>query len=53
MIGNDIVDLLAANAQSDPMRPRFLNKIFTEKEQEIIFNSKVPDVQIPEDLTRE
>ncbi|MFK7807493.1 MAG: 4'-phosphopantetheinyl transferase superfamily protein [Saprospiraceae bacterium] len=33
MIGNDIVDLQLAKKESNWKRPRFLQKIFTEKEQ--------------------
>lgn len=40
MIGNDIVDLVKAKADSDWQRPRFLDKIFTSAEQEIIQNSE-------------
>ncbi|MFD2552407.1 4'-phosphopantetheinyl transferase superfamily protein [Bizionia sediminis] len=40
MIGNDIVDLNIAAQQSNWKRPRFLNKIFTEQEQQLIHNSK-------------
>ncbi len=36
MIGNDIVDLTIAKIESEWNRPRFLNKIFTEKEQQYI-----------------
>ena len=37
MIGNDIVDLKQAAIDSNWQRPRFLEKVFTESEQEIIF----------------
>ena len=43
MIGNDIVDLNMASIQSNWQRKGFLNKIFTEKEQEIIKNSIFPN----------
>lgn len=36
MIGNDIVDLRQAALESDPLRPRFLKKVFTPNEQLII-----------------
>lgn len=36
MIGNDIVDLNAANLESNWQRPRFLSKLFSKKEQKII-----------------
>ncbi|MBR9915713.1 MAG: 4-phosphopantetheinyl transferase family protein [Algicola sp.] len=40
MIGNDIVDLRQAAKDSNWKRPRFLNKIFTAKEQLIISTSE-------------
>jgi phosphopantetheine--protein transferase-like protein len=36
MIGNDIVDLKQAAKDSNWRRPRFLDKVFTQKEQEFI-----------------
>ncbi len=36
MIGNDIVDLKQASIESNWKRPRFLDKVFTEKEQQLI-----------------
>jgi len=39
MIGNDIVDLVQARLQSNWKRKGFLEKIFTQKEQELIFSS--------------
>ncbi|MEM6515182.1 MAG: 4'-phosphopantetheinyl transferase superfamily protein [Bacteroidota bacterium] len=39
MIGNDIVDLSFAEMSSNWKRPRFLEKIFTENERQIIFSS--------------
>ncbi len=42
MIGNDIVDLNLAAVQHNWKRNRFLNKVFTEYEQELIFSSKIP-----------
>ena len=39
MIGNDIVDLNLAKVQSNWQRKGFLEKQFTEEEQEIILNS--------------
>lgn len=39
MVGNDIVDLLQANEESNWQRPRFLEKLFTESEQQLIQNS--------------
>lgn len=40
MIGNDIVDLNLAKTQSNWQRKGFLDKIFTEREQQIIKNAK-------------
>lgn len=39
MIGNDIVDLKEAKLKSNWQRPRFLEKLFTLKEQQFIHNS--------------
>jgi len=39
MIGNDIVDIAEAKLKSNWQRPRFLDKLFTLKEQLIIKNS--------------
>ncbi|WCO01768.1 4'-phosphopantetheinyl transferase family protein [Psychroserpens ponticola] len=39
MIGNDVVDLKQAAKDSNWKRPRFLDKVFTQKEQSIIFYS--------------
>jgi len=39
MIGNDIVDLKIAAKESNWKRPRFLNKVFTTDEQELIANA--------------
>ncbi len=46
MIGNDIVDLRLAALESDPMRPRFLNKVFTLREQAYIFKASTPLKQL-------
>ncbi len=43
MIGNDIVDLVQARFQSNWKRKGFVQKIFTQKEQELIFSSKNPE----------
>ena len=43
MIGNDIVDLKLAQKESNWKRPRFLDKIFTQKEQNLIVESAQPD----------
>lgn len=40
MIGNDVVDLKQAEKDSNWERPRFLDKVFTESEQQLIFNSE-------------
>lgn len=40
MIGNDIVDIATAQRESNWQRPRFLQKLFTENEQQIILNSE-------------
>ena len=39
MIGNDIVDIEEARQKSNWQRPRFLEKLFTLKEQQLIYNS--------------
>lgn len=46
MIGNDIVDLILAKEQSNWKRPRFLNKIFTSKEQKYIADAVQPDKMV-------
>ena len=43
MIGNDIVDLRQAANDSDWKRPRFLDKVFTQKEQTIISSSETKE----------
>lgn len=40
MIGNDVVDLHLANLENDWQRPRYLSKIFTQKEQSHIAAEK-------------
>ena len=40
MIGNDIVDIAEAKLKSNWQRPRFLDKLFTLKEQQYIHNSE-------------
>jgi len=42
MIGNDIVDLKQASLESNWKRKRFLNKVFTQKEQTYISKSEYP-----------
>ena len=40
MVGNDLVDIKTARSSSDWERPRFLETIFTSKEQRLILNSE-------------
>ncbi|WP_179009378.1 4'-phosphopantetheinyl transferase superfamily protein [Winogradskyella forsetii] len=42
MVGNDIVDLEEAKRASNWQRPRFLNKLFAPKEQQLIHSSENP-----------
>ena len=44
MIGNDIIDLQLARKESNWQRPRFLEKIFTQEEQDFIHHS--PDKEM-------
>jgi len=46
MIGNDVVDLALAAAESNWQRKGYLQKIFTEKEQQIIFTAENPNVKV-------
>ena len=46
MIGNDLVDLQLANQESNWKRPRFLQKIFTAKEQDFIAGTTQKDKAI-------
>lgn len=46
MIGNDVVDLALAKIESNWQRSRFLAKIFTKKEQEIIFLSDDQELMV-------
>jgi phosphopantetheinyl transferase (holo-ACP synthase) len=46
VIGNDIVDLALAQKESNWKRKGFLNKIFTDKEQLLIFNALNPEVMV-------
>jgi phosphopantetheinyl transferase (holo-ACP synthase) len=46
VIGNDIVDLALAQKESNWKRKGFLNKIFTEKEQLLIFNDLNPELMV-------
>jgi phosphopantetheinyl transferase (holo-ACP synthase) len=44
MIGNDIVDLALAKKDSNWKRRGFLDKLFTQKEQELILSSSNPEI---------
>jgi len=46
VIGNDIVDLKLANTEINWRRNGFLNKIFTQQEQNQILTSKIPDLTV-------
>ena len=46
MIGNDIVDLALARKESNWKRNRFLDKIFTVKEQLLISASENPEIMV-------
>jgi phosphopantetheinyl transferase (holo-ACP synthase) len=46
MVGNDIIDLNKANAESNWKREGYLNKIFNVQEQKKILKSANPDVMI-------
>ena len=46
MIGNDIVDLKQAAKDSSWKRPRFLDKIFTPREQQLIWSAKDQDQMV-------
>lgn len=46
MIGNDIIDLALARKESNWKRSGFFDKIFTEKEQILISNSKNPEITV-------
>ncbi|MEK8181143.1 4'-phosphopantetheinyl transferase superfamily protein [Flavobacterium buctense] len=46
MIGNDIVDLAKAKKESNWQRKGFLDKLFTEKEQELILTSDNPEQMV-------
>lgn len=46
MIGNDLVDLALAKEESNWQRSGFLNKIFTKKEQLLIFMDSNPEVMV-------
>lgn len=44
MVGNDIIDLKVAAAESNWRRKGFLQKLFSKEEQDIIFNFPKPEV---------
>ncbi len=46
MIGNDVVDLKLAKSQSNWQRKGYLNKIFTDLEQQQIAQSDVPNESV-------
>jgi phosphopantetheinyl transferase (holo-ACP synthase) len=46
VIGNDIVDLALARKESNWKRPRYLDKIFTEKEQLLISTAEDPEIML-------
>lgn len=46
MIGNDIIDLALARKESNWKRKGFLDKIFTPKEQLLIYNAANPEVMV-------
>jgi hypothetical protein len=46
VIGNDIIDLALAQKESNWKRKGFLDKIFTKKEQWLIFNSENPEIMV-------
>ena len=46
MIGNDVIDLSLAAAESNWRRNGYLQKIFTPREQEFIKNSGNPDLTV-------
>ena len=46
MIGNDIVDLAKAKTDSDWLRPRWVSKVFTQKEQDFVKRSDDKDQMV-------
>ncbi|MFO7720781.1 MAG: 4'-phosphopantetheinyl transferase superfamily protein [Gillisia sp.] len=46
MIGNDIIDLKLSLGKNNWKRKGFLNKLFSEEEQDLIFKSKNPELTI-------
>lgn len=46
MIGNDVIDLKLARQESNWKRKGFLDKLFTKKEQALIFSSETPEIMV-------
>ena len=46
MIGNDIVDLALAKKESNWQRNRFLDKIFSKNEHQLILNDTNPEIMV-------
>jgi phosphopantetheinyl transferase (holo-ACP synthase) len=46
MIGNDIIDLELAQQESNWQRKGFLDKLFTDSEQQLIFNHEIPEIMV-------
>ena len=46
MIGNDVIDLKQARLESDWKRPRFLQKLFTDKELDFIHDTEQSDIAV-------
>ena len=46
MVGNDIVDIKLAKAQSNWQRPRYLDKLFTNQEQKLILSAYEPTIMV-------
>lgn len=46
MIGNDVIDLIVAHEESDWQREGFLEKVFTDNEQKLIFDHEIPEIMV-------
>lgn len=46
MVGNDIVDIAYTKNNSNWERPRFLEKLFTPIEQQLIYSAKMPSIMV-------
>jgi phosphopantetheinyl transferase (holo-ACP synthase) len=46
MIGNDVIDLALAKVESNWQRNGYLNKIFTTKEQNLIYSAQNPTLMV-------